>query len=35
MEEEFDIKLLAEAKEYNKKHTETHTHEQVKKELGL
>ena len=35
MEEEFDIKSLAEAKEYNKKHTETYTHEQVKKELGL
>ncbi|NLA51958.1 MAG: hypothetical protein GX860_07525 [Alcaligenaceae bacterium] len=35
MEEELDAKLLAEAKEYNEKHPETYTHEQIKQELGL
>ncbi|MDO5667039.1 MAG: DUF6290 family protein [Alcaligenaceae bacterium] len=35
MEEELDAKLLVEAKEYNKKHTETYTHEQVKQVLGM
>lgn len=35
MEEELDTKLLAEAKEYNKKHPQTYTHEEIKKDLGL
>lgn len=35
MEDELDAKLFVEAKEYNKKHPETYTHEQMKKILGL
>lgn len=35
MEEELDATLLAEAKEYNDKHPEIYTHEQVKEKLGL
>lgn len=35
MEDELDAKLLAEAKEYNKKHSETYSHEQIKQELGM
>lgn len=35
MGEELDLELLAEAKQYNKCHPETYTHEQVKKKLGL
>lgn len=35
MEDELDLKLLQEAIIYNKIHTETYTHDEVKKALGL
>lgn len=35
IEDELDLKLLTEAIEYNKKHPETYTHEEVKQKLGL
>lgn len=35
IEEEFDMKLLEEAKIYNKTHPKKYSHEEMKKELGL